>query len=130
MNGYRVLIVEDDAASCDALLRIMDHRGWVVTVAQTVAEAMVSLDPPPHCILLDLMLPDGGGEDVLRKVRDQKAAVEGRRRHRHERSGAAGAGERDGPRCPVPEALGLPRHLPGGRGGDDALTGEARACLP
>jgi DNA-binding response OmpR family regulator len=72
MKGYRVLIVEDDAASCGALLRILEHRGWVVTVAQTVAEAMESLDPPPHCILLDLMLPDGGGEDVLRKVRDEE----------------------------------------------------------
>jgi DNA-binding response OmpR family regulator len=72
MNGYRVLVVEDDAASCAALLRILDNRGWIVTVAQTVAEAMASLDPPPHCILLDLMLPDGGGEDVLRKVRDEE----------------------------------------------------------
>src|SRR6476469_6684345 len=72
MNGYRILIVEDDPASRDALTRILRHRGWVVTVARTVAEAMDSLNPPPHCILLDLTLPDGGGEDVLRKVREEQ----------------------------------------------------------
>src|SRR5690348_10438978 len=69
MYGYRVLVVEDDTAACDALLRLLDHHQWVVTVANSVAEAMESLHPPPHCILLDLTLPDGGGEEVLRKVR-------------------------------------------------------------
>lgn len=71
MNGYRVLVVEDDSASRNALSRLLRHRGWVVSVARTVAEAMDSLNPPPHCILLDLMLPDGSGEEVLRKVRDE-----------------------------------------------------------
>lgn len=69
MKGYRILVVEDNEASRKALHRLLDHRGWVVTVAKTVAEAMESLNPPPHCILLDLMLPDGGGEEVLRRVR-------------------------------------------------------------
>jgi len=71
MNGYRILVVEDDAASGNALRRLLANKGWVVTVAKSVAEAMDSLSPPPHYILLDLMLPDGGGEEVLRKVRDE-----------------------------------------------------------
>jgi DNA-binding response OmpR family regulator len=71
MKGYRVLVVEDDPACGEVLRRALAHRGWVVTVARTVAEAMESLNPPPHCILLDLVLPDGPGEDVLRKVREQ-----------------------------------------------------------
>ena len=71
MNGYRILVVEDDAASSNALRRLLANKGWVVSVAKSVAEAMDSLCPPPHYILLDLMLPDGGGEEVLRKVRDE-----------------------------------------------------------
>jgi len=71
MDGYRFLVVEDDPASGEALRRLLAHRGWVVTVARTVAEAMQSLDPPPHCILLDLTLPDGSGEDVLRRVKEE-----------------------------------------------------------
>src|SRR3954447_19635874 len=71
MNGYRILVIDDDKATRDALGRLFAHKGWVVTVANCVTEAMTKLDPPPHCILLDLMLPDGDGEDVLRKVRDE-----------------------------------------------------------
>jgi DNA-binding response OmpR family regulator len=70
IQGYRILVVEDDAASLLALRRLFAHRGWVVSAARTVAEAMAKLDPPPHCILLDLMLPDGEGEDILRRVRE------------------------------------------------------------
>src|SRR5690242_7263415 len=69
MKDYRVLVVKDDPASRRVLERLLIHKGWVAYAATTVAEAMGSLDPPPHCILLDLMLPDGGGEEVLREVR-------------------------------------------------------------
>ena len=71
MNGYRILIVDDDKASSDTLRRLFAHKGWVVTVATCVTEALTKLDPPPLCVLLDLMLPDGDGEEVLRKVRDE-----------------------------------------------------------
>jgi DNA-binding response OmpR family regulator len=70
MHGYRVLVVEGDAASRDALRRLFEHKGWVVAVAKTVAEGMAKFDTPPHCILLDLTLPDGEGEAILRKVHD------------------------------------------------------------
>jgi DNA-binding response OmpR family regulator len=70
MKGYRILVVEDDPASQDVFRRLFAHRGWVVSVARTVAEGMAKLDTPPHCILLDLTLPDGEGEAILRKVRE------------------------------------------------------------
>ena len=71
MNGDRIPIVDDDKASRDTLRRLFAHRGWVVNVASCVTEALTRLDPPPLCVLLDLMLPDGDGEEVLRKVRDE-----------------------------------------------------------
>ena len=50
---------------------LLARQGWHVEVASTVAEAFTLLDVPPHWIVLDLMLPDGDGTAVLRKVRDE-----------------------------------------------------------
>jgi DNA-binding NarL/FixJ family response regulator len=46
---------------------------------RSVAQGLSLLEPAPHCIILDLMLPDGGGEALLRQVRarcpDTRVAV-------------------------------------------------------
>jgi len=69
MPGHRVLIVEDNDATLSALHRLFFRRGWQVAMAATVHDGLASLDPPHDCIVLDLKLPDGGGEAVLRRVR-------------------------------------------------------------
>jgi CheY-like chemotaxis protein len=69
MNGNRLLVVEDDELTSRALGSIFSSRGWEVTIARTVAEGLARLDPPPRCLLLDLDLPDGKGETVLRAIR-------------------------------------------------------------
>jgi DNA-binding NtrC family response regulator len=69
MSGNRLLVVEDDELSCWALRSIFTSQGWQVTIARTVAEGLAQLDPPPRCLLLDLILPDGNGEVILRTVR-------------------------------------------------------------
>ena len=56
----------------DALRKIFTRKGWDVISAMTVAGGLALLDPPPDCVILDLMLPDGGGEAILRRVRDGK----------------------------------------------------------
>jgi DNA-binding response OmpR family regulator len=67
-----VLIVEDDPAARLAVARILKRQGYAVSEAATVAEAFARLGknapPPPQWILLDLMLPDGSGISVIRKV--------------------------------------------------------------
>ena len=65
----RVLVVEDDRASRSALRRLFAARGWVVAEAATLAEGFAALEPPPRWVVLDLMLPDGDGADLLRWVR-------------------------------------------------------------
>jgi DNA-binding response OmpR family regulator len=64
-----VLLVDDDQASRQLLRRILALGGWEVLEAATVAEGLAQLDPPPDCVVLDLELPDGPGEAILRKVR-------------------------------------------------------------
>ena len=68
-----VLIVEDDRSARRAIAMILKRQGFAVSEAATVADAMsgISHPPPPNWILLDLMLPDGCGLDVLKRVQAQ-----------------------------------------------------------
>ena len=69
-HRHRLLLVEDHPETRQTLRRMLRLCGWDVAEAATVAEGMDRLDPPPDCVLLDLALPDGDGEAILRKVRD------------------------------------------------------------
>ena len=68
-TSRRVLVVEDDRLSRRVLSRLLTARGWQVAEAGTLAEGIEALDPPPSCLILDLMLPDGDGVELLRHVR-------------------------------------------------------------
>lgn len=65
----RVLIVEDDRRTQDALKKIFTYRGWEVESATSTREGLMKLDPPPRCVLMDLSLPDGAGERILHAIR-------------------------------------------------------------
>ena len=65
----RILLVEDDPSSARALRAILHRRGWHVDVASTLAEGMDALEHGPEWVVLDLMLPDGDGEAILRAIR-------------------------------------------------------------
>jgi len=64
------LIVEDEGLPRRVWYEIFDRREWDVTTANTIAEGLVSLESVPDYLVLDLSLPDGDGETILRKVRD------------------------------------------------------------
>jgi DNA-binding response OmpR family regulator len=64
-------VVEDDLATHNALQLILQRRGWEVTVATTVADALNQLDESVSLVVLDLMLPDGDGLKVLKHIRAQ-----------------------------------------------------------
>ncbi len=67
----RVLIVEDDEASRSALSRLLTRAGYDAVSAATVSDGIAMVNERTQCVLLDLMLPDGNGVDVLRHVRDR-----------------------------------------------------------
>lgn len=73
LDTRSVLLVEDDEANRHTLGLLLGRRGWSVCLATTVAEAKDRLEHgfEPDCLLLDLMLPDGDGGEVLREVRDR-----------------------------------------------------------
>src|SRR3954466_2582954 len=67
-----LLLVEDHVATRVALRRLLGLYGWEAREAAPVAEGLARLDPPPDCMVLDLDLPDGPGETLLRRVRVER----------------------------------------------------------
>lgn len=63
-----ILIVEDEPAIAESLAYALRRDGFGVTIAGTLAGAERSLDVA-SLVLLDLMLPDGSGFDLIGKVR-------------------------------------------------------------
>ena len=73
----RALVVEDDPDSCEALRRLLQREGCQVQCATTAGAALVNIDDwRPHCVLLDLMLPDAAGGVVLRKIRANNRPIQ------------------------------------------------------
>ncbi len=65
-----VLMVEDDAAICEMLQRFLESKGYQVVIAESGEVALERLtERSPDLMLLDWMLPDLDGIEVLRKVR-------------------------------------------------------------
>jgi CheY-like chemotaxis protein len=71
----RVLVVEDDPESYNALSKILRHVGYDTLGAATLAEAVSLLEKTPRFVVLDLFLPDGNGKDLLKHIREQKLPI-------------------------------------------------------
>ncbi|WP_445175798.1 response regulator [Microcoleus sp.] len=66
----QILIVEDDVATRKILRRILEKQGWAVTEADSGRTALKKLEiARPHLILLDLMLPDMDGFELIGELR-------------------------------------------------------------
>ena len=69
MNQYSVLVVEDNQDLVLGLQDLLQHDGYAVTVAGTVAAAIDLVRTQRfNAILLDLGLPDGDGLEVLKET--------------------------------------------------------------
>ena len=74
MTGVRVLVVDDEPQILRALEMMLDSAGYVVETAANAQEALMKAAMrPPQAIILDLLLPDGRGSDVCRKIREWSA---------------------------------------------------------
>ena len=75
----RILVVEDDESICEVEKILFESEGYEVLTAANGKEALDSLasNPRPDLIVLDLMMPEMDGFQVLEKIRtnpDQKLA--------------------------------------------------------
>ena len=69
-SGPRVLVVEDEAQIRYALRRYLESNGYQVREAEDGATALREFDLfKPDVLLLDLMLPDMSGVEIVRQIR-------------------------------------------------------------
>jgi two-component system, OmpR family, KDP operon response regulator KdpE len=71
----RVLLVEDDLRAHQLLRQILVRVGWDVVSATTQAGGLARIGCGLECVLLDLGLPDGGGEAILETIRSSRLAI-------------------------------------------------------
>lgn len=73
-----VLIVEDDEDAREAVAEVLRDEGFEVVTAEDglVALEVLSRNPPPAAVVLDLSLPRMGGLELLERVRDKATLSE------------------------------------------------------
>ena len=66
-----VLVIEDDIDSAEPLAELISAKGFTVATATTLRDARRQMAlQVPDLILLDLVLPDGNGLELLETTRD------------------------------------------------------------
>ena len=77
MGPVRVLVVEDDAELLRTLEEELGARGFAVEKAETLAAGLAELDAADYDVaIVDLVLPDGNGIEILRRIVEQGLATE------------------------------------------------------
>jgi two-component system KDP operon response regulator KdpE len=75
-HSPRVLVVDDELQILRALRVVLREAGFEVVAAQTVAEALdlaagrSAVGRPPQAAIVDLVLPDGDGVELTRRLRE------------------------------------------------------------
>ena len=72
----KILIVEDEVSINDILTTSLKREGYDVMSAFTAREALMIFDGfKPDLVLLDLMLPDGKGEEVCMEIYNKTCVI-------------------------------------------------------
>jgi two-component system, OmpR family, KDP operon response regulator KdpE len=75
VSGARVLVVDDERQILRALQTSLRGAGYEVETAETAERALAAAAMrPPEAVILDLVLPDGTGTDVVRELRTWSSA--------------------------------------------------------
>lgn len=68
-----VLVIEDNHAILDVITLILQSESYKVNGLNKSADMMLHIDQfRPDLIILDIMLPDGDGRDLLKTLRSDK----------------------------------------------------------
>lgn len=69
-----ILVIEDNHAILDVITLILQSEAYKVTGLNKSVDMMAHIqDSEPDLIILDIMLPDGDGRDILKQLRTTPA---------------------------------------------------------
>jgi CheY-like chemotaxis protein len=73
----RIMVVDDEATVCRSVAKILDRKGCQVTEALSVAAALEILekDEGYDLIIVDLMMPQTGGVELLKIVKETRPKI-------------------------------------------------------
>jgi two-component system OmpR family response regulator len=72
----RALVVDDEPVLAEMVSMTLRYEGWQVTTAANGAEAIkLAWDNPPDIVVLDIMLPDISGLEVLERLRENNPGL-------------------------------------------------------
>ena len=75
-SPLRVLVVDDEQMLADLLASALRYEGWEVTTAGTgIAAVRSAQEIDPDVIVLDIMLPDFDGLEVMRRIHGRQSNV-------------------------------------------------------
>ncbi|HTG26046.1 MAG TPA: response regulator [Reyranella sp.] len=63
MTTKRILVVDDERAIREAMVRVLVDAGYLVAAADSMGQAL-ALEGPWDAMVLDERLPDGSGHDI------------------------------------------------------------------
>jgi DNA-binding response OmpR family regulator len=76
MKKKRVLVVDDEKDIVDMLIERLESAGYEAVGAYSGAEALCEVKKsPPKLIILDIMMPEIDGFDVLRELKSNSATA-------------------------------------------------------
>lgn len=76
MKQERVLIIDDDPDVVELLVDILEDAGYEALTAASCQEALDKLqleNQEPHLVLLDIMMPDIDGFQILHLIRERSS---------------------------------------------------------
>ncbi len=69
--NYNIYLVEDDVNLNNILTSYLENEGWAVQPIFTGLDGKKLIDRPPHLWILDIMLPDIDGYELIKEIKSR-----------------------------------------------------------